>query len=147
MKPRLPSIGWLIAFVGCLFLAGCGFLKPSGVEPRSFILTPLTGPAPPAGQSTLSVGVGPVDMPGYLSKTAFAVLHGTNEVDYLDMAVWAERLNIGLRRVVAADLAVLLSTDRVHISTWRTTDVNVEVLITVDQFDVDKEGLGVLSAW
>ena len=51
------------------------------------------------------------------------------------------------QRVLAANLAALLPTDRIHLSVWRLEDVNVEVFVTVDQFDVDRSGTGVLSAW
>jgi uncharacterized lipoprotein YmbA len=130
-----------------LCLAGCGFLKPSGITPRSFILTPLAVAGAPAEKAAIEVGVGPVTVPGYLFKNSIAVRRGTNEIAYLDTAVWAERLDLGLQRVLAADLAALLGTDRMHLSAWRPQDVNVEVFVNVERFDVDQNGEGVLVAW
>jgi uncharacterized lipoprotein YmbA len=146
MKTPLPQIGFFAASAVSLCLAGCSFLKPSGVNPRSFVLNSLPATAS-SGQAVTGVGVGPVKVPGYLYKNAIAVRHGANEVAYLEQAVWAERLDHGLQRVLAADLAALLPTDRIHLSVWRREDVNVEVFVTVEQFDVDRSGTGVLAAW
>jgi uncharacterized lipoprotein YmbA len=128
-------------------LVGCSFLKPSGIEPRSFLLTPLPAVSIQPGQAVVSLGMGTVKVPSYLLKSSMAARRGTNEVAYLDGTVWAERLDLGLQRVLAANLAALLPSDRVHLSTWQPEAVNVEVFVTVEQFDVDEHGAGVLSAW
>ena len=135
----------LSAAAACL--AGCSFLKPSGIEPRSFLLAPLPAVSLPPGQPVVSLGMGTVKVPSYLLKNSMAVRRGTNEVSFLDGVVWAERLDLGLQRVLAANLAALLPSDRVHLSAWQAADVNVEVFVTVEQFDVDEHGAGVLSAW
>jgi uncharacterized lipoprotein YmbA len=128
-------------------LAGCSFLKPSGIEPRLFLLTPLPAVSVPAGQAVVSLGIGTVKVPSYLLKNSMEVRRGTNEVAFLDGTVWAERLDLALQRVLAANLAALLPSDRVHLSAWQPEAVNVEVYVTVEQFDVDEHGAGVLSAW
>ena len=130
-----------------LSLAGCSFLKPSDVTPRSFVLAPLPAAAGPSSHSSGGVGIGLVKIPGYLFKNAIAVRQGTNQLAYLEKAVWAERLDRGLQRVFAANLASLLPTERISLSAWRPQDVNVEVFVTIEQFDVDQKGRGVLAAW
>jgi uncharacterized lipoprotein YmbA len=93
------------------------------------------------------VGVGPVKVPSYLFDTSFAVRKGTNEIDYLPAVLWAERLDNGLQRVLAANLSALLATDQVRLSAWRSEDVSAEVYVTIQQFDVDAAGHAVLVAW
>jgi uncharacterized lipoprotein YmbA len=135
------------AVVLCGGLIGCGFLKPAQPTARHFVLTPIaaTGSAS-ASTNTLSIGMGRVKLPAYLFDTSLAVRKGTNEIEYLPSALWAERLDAGLQRVLAANLALILPTDQVRLSAWRSDDVTAEVYVTVEQFDVDTNGQGVLIA-
>jgi len=142
-----PLFSLSISFILSLTLAGCSFLKPSDVTPRSFVLAPLPASAAPFSHPGGGVGIGIVKIPGYLVKNSIAVRQGTNQLAYLEKAVWAERLDRGLQRVFAANLASLLPTDRISVSAWRPQDVNIEVFVTIEQFDVDQKGRGVLAAW
>jgi uncharacterized lipoprotein YmbA len=141
--------GLLLALSACVSLTGCfGFLKPARPTERHFVLTPL----PPAGPGTVApgapaVGVGQVKLPASLFNTSLAVRQGTNEIEYLPSVLWAERLDTSVQRVLAANLAVLLPTDQIRLSAWRSEDVAVEVYVTVEQFDVDASGRAVLVAW
>jgi len=145
--PRLAAL--LIALAVCVCLTGCfGFLKPPHETARHFVLTSLPGPGSvTAIPAAPAVGVGQVKLPAYLFDTSLAVRKDTNEIDYLPLALWAERLDTGIQRVLAANFATLLSTDRVRLSTWRSEDVGAEVYVTIEQFDVDTSGRGVLVAW
>ena len=135
--------------VALLALTGCGFLKPARSAERRFLLTPL----PTVASTTVlgdapRVGVGQVKLPAYLYNTSLAVRRGTNEVDYLPLALWAERLDTGAQRVLAANLAILLPTDQIRLSVWRSEDVSAEVYVAIEQFDVDTSGKAALvSRW
>jgi uncharacterized lipoprotein YmbA len=138
----------ILAVTLCAGLTGCfGFLKPAQPTARHFVLTamPATGSAP-APANTLAVGLGQVKLPTYLFNTSLAVRKGTNEIEYLSAAIWAERLDKGVQRVLAANLASLLPTDRILLSAWQKDAVAVEAYVTLDQFDVDASGRGVLVA-
>jgi uncharacterized lipoprotein YmbA len=139
-----------LAWALTLGLAGCTLLEPSGVTPRSFVLTPLAV-APPTASSTrpaaFVLGISGVKVPGYLFKKSMAMRQEGNEIVYLEAAVWAERMDTGLQRVLAANLGTLLGTDQVRLSTWRPEEVSVEVYVNVERFDVDSHGDGVLTAW
>lgn len=136
----------LLAAAACMCLCGCLNLKPAEVTTRYFVLNPRPAAAA-SGSPALAVGVGPVKLPAYLFKDSLAVRKGTNEIEYLDNALWAEQLQSGFHRVLAANLAALLPTDQVRLSTWRREDVALEVHVAVEQFDVDRTGTGVLVAW
>jgi uncharacterized lipoprotein YmbA len=139
----------LLALVAGLSLTGCfGFLKPAKSTARHFVLTSLPAAEPAAEpRSSVAVGMGPVKLATYLFNSSLAVRNGTNEIVYLPSALWAERLDTGLQRVLAADLATLLPTDQIRLSAWQSVEVSVEVYIAMDRFDVDARGQGVLVAW
>ncbi len=138
----------LLAGTVALALAGCTILKPSGIAPRSFVLTPAaTVPAEPGHSSMEVVGMGFVKLPGYLLNRSMAMRRGTSEIIYLESAIWAERLDSGFQRVVASNLSTLLPETQVRVSTWRPEEVSAAVYITVDQFDTDDHGQCVLKAW
>ena len=142
---RVAALIYAIALVAGL--TGCSFLKPAESTARYFILKPL--PATETGSAasnSLAVGFGQVKLPAYLLETALAVSKGTNEIEYLSSAFWAERLDTGFQRVLAADLAAALPTEQVRVSSWQTEDVAAELHVTVEQFDVDAKGQGVLIA-
>lgn len=141
--------GLLLALAACASLTGCfSFLKPAYSTARHFVLAPL----PAAGPATvtpgaLAVGVGPVKLPGYLFDTSLAVREGTNEIKYLPSVLWGERLDTGVQRVLAANLASLLPTDQIRLSAWRSEEVEAGVYVAIEQFDVDSSGHAVLVAW
>lgn len=151
MNAKLPA--FLLVVVASAGLTGClGFLKPAQATARSFVLTPMPAPEraaePTAATSRAAgIGVGPVRLPAYLLNTSLAVRQGTNEIEYPPLTLWAERLDANFQRVVAANLAILLPTDRVRLSAWRTEEVAAEVQVAVEQFDLDANGRGVLVAW
>ena len=130
-------------------LTGCfGFLKPAKPTARHFVLSSLPAAEPAATPSGgVAVGVGPVKLAAYLFNTSFAVRKGTNEIDYLPAIFWAERLDTGLQRVLAANLATLLPSDQIRLSAWQNADVSAEVYVLIEQFDVDAGGQGVIVAW
>ena len=138
----------LLAIGVCASLTGCfGFLKPSPSIARHFVLTPLPPADPPTiASGIMAIGIGQVRLPAYLFNSSFAVRRGTNEIDYSQSALWAEHLDTGIQRVLAANLAALLHTDKVRLSSWRREDVSAEVYLAVEQFDVDADGKGVLVA-
>jgi uncharacterized lipoprotein YmbA len=145
IRPRartlLTILCWAVLSIG---LTGCSFLKPAKSTTRYYVLTPVA--ATQSGSGSLAVGLGQVKLPAYLFNTSLAVRKGTNEVEYLPSDLWAERLDTGFQRVLALNLATLLPTDQVRLSAWRSEDVVAEVYVTVQQFDVDASGQGVLVA-
>ncbi len=75
-----------------------------------------------------------------------AVRNGANEVEYLENALWSERLDESFQRDLAANLAELLHSDSIYLTDWAHDQVKVAVYINVQQFDVDINGRGSLIA-
>jgi uncharacterized lipoprotein YmbA len=133
----------LAAAALCGVMTGC--FTPHTVATRHFILTPA--PADKAASTGLRLGIGVVKMPEYLMSSSLAVRKDAGEVFYLETALWAERLDNGFARVLAANLSAMIPTDQIRLGAWRAEDVALEVYVTVEQFDVDTTGKGRLVAW
>ena len=128
-----------------MLLAGC-LLRPTTVSTRRFVLASLATNEPAAtATQPLSVGIGFVKMPSYLLNSSMALRSGY-EIEYVDGALWAERLDYGFQRALAANLSRLLSSDSIYLTDWAPGQVTVRVLIHVQQFDVDAHGRGTLIA-
>lgn len=142
-NPILLLTGFLF-----LWLPGC-LPKPNTVATRSYLLSPLPATSSPAASASggTAIGIGIVKLPDYLLKPSLAVRSGTNEITYLESSLWAERLDTCFQRILAANLSVLLPTDKIRLSSWARGEVSCAVYVSVDRFDVDAEGTGTLSAW
>jgi len=147
MNMKSP-VALVLGLAACFGSTGCfEFLKPVHTTARQFVLTPLPATSPPAAAAgSIPVGVGQVRLAAYLFTKSVVVRRGTNEIDYLPTIFWAERLGDNFQRVLAANLAILLPTDEIRLSAWRSEDVAAEVYVAVDQFDVDADGRAVLVA-
>lgn len=135
-----------VALAGTL-ITGCLF-KSATVQTHNYILTPIPADnlaAEPAEQ--FSVGIAFVKMPPELLRDSMSVrAGGGNEIEYLETALWAERLDRGFQRTLAANLSQLLPSDSVYLSDWKQGQVKARVFINVQQFDVDTHGRGMLIA-
>ena len=148
MKTRFPLLCSLLASAAYLCVPACISFKAAHDTARYFLLSPMAGAGEaPASAPSLAIGVGKVKVPAYLLRNAVAVRQDTNEVKYLENALWAERLDNGLQRVIAEDLGRLLATDRMRLSSWRSEDVQLEVYVSIDRFDINANGQGEISAW
>jgi uncharacterized lipoprotein YmbA len=146
-RSGLPASCLRLGFL-CLALTGCHLFQPDTTTARHFILAPVPAAASPAPAGPpLAVGVGQIKLPGYLFESTLAVRQGTNEITYLPLALWAERLDVGIQRTLAADLAAQLPTDQIRLTAWQPSDVSAGVYVTIDQFDIDAHGHGALTAW
>jgi len=144
MKSNLSPIAF-VSVVG-LLLTGC-LLKPKTVSARHFVLAPIaTNDSALAAMKNVSIEIGLVKMPSYLLRDSMAVRHGANEIDYLEDALWAERLDQCLQQVLAADLSRLLSSDSIYVSGRGRTEPQARIFVDVQQFDVDADGRGTLIA-
>ncbi len=129
----------------CALLPGC-LLRPANVTTRQFVLTPAASASQPRTAETFAIGLGAVKMPEYLLRSSLAVRKSELEVEYLDNAAWAERLDQSFQRVLAANLAQQLPGSRIQRSTWLNGQVTIAVFVSAERFDVDAQGKGTLLA-
>jgi len=129
-----------------MLLGGC-LTKPARVPTRHFVLVPIPAPEPaPTTAQPSSIEVGFVKMPAYLLRDSMLVRKSTTEIEYLETALWAERLDQSFRRTLAENLSLLLASERACLSASERDRVAMRVSVSVEQFDVDAEGRGTLLA-
>lgn len=84
----------------------------------------------------ISVGLGPVTFPDYLDRPQIVTRSQQNLVQLAEYDRWAGPLASNVSRILAEDLAFLLSTDRVVQYPWPASfDVTYQVLIDCYRFD------------
>ncbi|WP_460031038.1 PqiC family protein [Megalodesulfovibrio paquesii] len=119
-------LGRAVRWCGCLaalvVVAGCGLGKS---EPsRFYILEPEAAPAvtpdtaaaaitggladAAASPGCLTLGVGPVTLPGYLDREQMVTREDDHSVDVAEFDRWAEPLDRAFARTLAANLAARL---------------------------------------
>ena len=146
MKPGFSALRLVSASLSGVLLSGC-LLKTATVPPHHFVLAPIpTDEASPAPKDPLSIEIGFVKMPAYLLRDSIAVRNGANEIEYLENALWAERLDQSFQRALLADFYQSLCSDPAHFAKSEGNRKGVKIFITVHQFDVDTNGRGTLVA-
>jgi uncharacterized lipoprotein YmbA len=91
---------------------------------------------PEATTDETVIGVGPVKLPEYANRPQIITRTSNNELEVASFARWAEPLESNFSRVVAENLTVLLSTDRVIVYPWKgTVTVDYQIALEVTRFD------------
>jgi uncharacterized lipoprotein YmbA len=85
-------------------------------------------------------------MPSYLLRDQLAVRNGANEIEYLENALWAERLDQSFQRTLAINVSRLLAAETNNPVNSSRDAITEKVFVTVRQFDVDTRGHGTLIA-
>jgi len=109
----LGSIGLALAFAGCVSLKRTP-------EARFFVLRSVAEPPADAGApgTTVLLGLLPVVLPGYLDRPQIASWVAPGELRIDEYVRWAEPLDAGLGRTLAANLEALLPQSRVLRAPW-----------------------------
>jgi len=132
-----------LALTACL-AAGCSVLGPRPDRTRFFTLTALAPSEVQAdhGQNTdLTVGLGPVEMPGYLDRTPLVRRTADNEIGVSATDRWAEPLGYAFATTLRQNLVVLLGTPRVVLHPWLPgTRPDLAVQVDVLRFEADAKG-------
>jgi uncharacterized lipoprotein YmbA len=134
---RLTGIVFIISI---FFIAGClgtGTQKPT----EYYLLQPLkasiAGQGVALGEGTV-LGIGPVRVREYLNRPQIVTRTSTNEIRLHDFHYWGESLSNNFTAVLAQNLSILLSTDRILIFPYRSKQelpVNYQILVDVIRFD------------
>ena len=142
---RTTSAGLMVALLVSACLVACA---SQPIEVREYVLTATasSGPSSIAGRD-LAIGVGPVIVPRYLRRSEIVTRVGANVLRASDTHRWGEVLDRGLARVVAENLAVLVSATQVGSYPWRdTAPMHSRVSIDVQRFERTSDGTVFLEA-
>lgn len=122
-------------------LASCTFLAPVKDSSRYFILTPgAAGPAQSAAVNgaNLSVGLGPLKLPGYLQRRELVTRVAGNQLRFSASDLWAESLPESFRDVLSQDLSNRLGGARIVAFPWySSTPLDYAVAVNVSHFECD----------
>jgi len=129
-------IVFIVSFGGCL---GKGTQKPT----EFYLLQPLKSPIEEqgvaVGEGTV-VGIGPVRVRDYLNRPQIVTRTSTNEIKIHDFHYWGEPLSSNFTSILAQNLSVLLSTDRILIFPYRSKqELPLEYQVAVDVIRFDGE--------
>ncbi len=129
----------VVAFA--LQLAGCG----TSVPVRYFNLEPIDYGMTSSAEQRHIVGLGPLDLPGYLARPQI-VTRGTNaEIIINDFRRWAEPVDESMHRIVAANVEGLVEDVTVVSYPYHTmAQPEFRIYGDVVRFDADVTGEAVL---
>ena len=151
MSGRVKKI-LAIVTVGISF-ASCAALAPKA-DPSSFY---ILGTLPEADfaadknsagiKAISSVGLGPIELPGYLDRQQIATRTSTNRLSYSETDRWAAPLAESFSRVLAQNISHLLNPVRVIQFPWQSNDApDYQVKIEVLQFEASSNQEAWLTA-
>jgi uncharacterized lipoprotein YmbA len=95
----------------------------------------------------VSVGIGPIQFPGYLDRQEVMVRVEANRFEILAYDRWAEPLDENFSRVLMQNLSAFLRTDQVFVYPWpRDKRPSFRVDVQVLRFDANSAGAAELDA-
>ena len=92
----------------------------------------------PAAESGLTIGVGPVVVPGYLDRPHVVTRDASDGLEIWSYHRWAEPLDLGIAQALAEALATRVPADRVAVFPWRgafARIIDYQVVVAVARFE------------
>jgi hypothetical protein len=138
-------------FTLCILLtamAGCASTQPT----RFYVLHSLDSSeterqSPQAAEHGIAIGIGPVELPEYLNRPQIVTRISKDELRLSEFHRWASPLQHNFPSVLAENLSILLSTERVAIFPWkRSTQIDYRVTLEIIRFDCKPGGNASLIA-
>ena len=138
----LPFVRAVLLLVAATAFTACG----GGTQ--KYYRLESDGPAP-TGTTGLSVGVGPVALPGYVDRAELVFQSGPNEFQVPADAHWTGSLKENISRVLAADLGRRLHSGNVLAFPWNpTAKLRYQIAVDVSQFHaISGQGAILEVAW
>jgi len=134
-----------------VILAGCSsLLAPQPDRSKFFVLSAAAASAPPAASAAgaLSIGLGPVRLPPYLSgREEIATRAAPNQIEYSATDRWAEPLDTNFSRVLGKDISDSLGNVQIVTYPWfRSTPIDYKIEVDTERFERAQDGDSELSA-
>jgi uncharacterized lipoprotein YmbA len=142
---RRAVVRSLLGLAASIGLASCAVSDPTQYytlgQPaaRNAESTPSAFPRSSEGRTgDVSIGVGPVIMPGYLNRSQIVTRTGGDQVDIATFHRWAEPLQDGVARILADEIGARVPTERIVAFPWRgeiARALEYRVVVAVLRFD------------
>lgn len=124
----------LISWVMLLISGSCA-LRPS-TRTRFYTLSPLVHPAAEKEnekeKKCRTIGIGPLDFPGYLDRPQIVTRVSPNEFKLAELDNWAEPLKNNVARVLVENISRLICTEDVVTFPWKKSshiDYQIDIKI------------------
>jgi uncharacterized lipoprotein YmbA len=144
---RRAALG--LAFCLCAALGGCiNIGKGTPARQPTFVLEPTTAAAG-LDANGIAVGVGPVAIPGYLSRNQIVSREAQNRLRVDSTNYWGAPLDEEVQRVLGENIRRLLRSERVSTWPWsRQAEIALRVPVQVQQFEpVAGKGVVLVARW
>ena len=141
---------WLLALL--LMAMACTVLPVQRDTTQFFILTAASetdtaGAEGRGSQRDLSIGLGPVDFPGYLKGREIVARVEGDQLRLSENKRWAESLDSNFQRVLSQDLGAQLGSQRIVLFPWYgRPQIDYQVEVQVHRFDTDDANRARLDA-
>ncbi len=105
--------GLLFFAVAAVGLGGC--LGGTSAPTKFYTLAPVASRAAESNPASagLTLGIGPVTLPGYLDRPQIVTRKGPDEIELAEFNRWAEPLKDSVPRILGENMAAQLQTDRI----------------------------------
>jgi hypothetical protein len=142
MRSNRSYLIGIILIISIVFFEGClgkGTQKPT----EFYLLQPLNSSIEKqevAVNEGIVLAIGPVRVRDYLNRPQIVTRTRTNEIKIHDFYYWGEPLSTNFTAILAQNLSVLLSTDRILIFPYRSKqELPLEYQVAVDVIRFDGE--------
>jgi len=135
-----------------LIAMACTVLPAQKDTTQFFIVTPApeiasSGSSRPSSHRELSIGLGPIDFPGYLKRREIVTRTSGDQLRLSENQRWAESLDSNFQRVLGQDLGMQLGTQRIVLFPWYgRPQIDYQVEVQVHRFDTDDTNRSQLDA-
>ena len=132
-----------------VFIAGLTLvLAACGSSPRDDYYLLSAAALPGATGNSPSLGIGPVEIPEYLSREKMVFQRRPNTLDVADSRKWAEPLEDGIKRVLALNLSSLVNTQDVRFYPWHPKrPPQYGVKVNIMSMDATPSGASMTAEW
>jgi uncharacterized lipoprotein YmbA len=151
--------GWvkpiLVIVAAWVLFGGCAAFAPRADPSSFYILGALPEVNSAADKTTagikanFSVGLGPIELPGYLDRQQIATRTSTNRLSYSETDRWAAPLAESFSRVMGQNISHLLNPAQMIQFPWQSNDApDYQVKIEVLQFEANSnQETSLMARW
>ena len=135
----------MVTSVACLalILSGCVSV-PNSPSPRFYMLQAVDGNQVSKKTNIASdvvIGVGPVKIPEYQDRPQIVTQDKEKMLKFAQFDRWGEPLDLGMRRLIGENLAVMLPETKFTLYPWNSSvPVKYQVVVEIIQLDSKLDG-------